>query len=99
SDLADPDEMVRAMAAAEIGPRVPGDQRVIAALLNRLEFDPASRVRGWAARSLSSAGAQPEMRDALRAAAAEDEDREVRWAARYALLLAAASGSPGGLTS
>jgi hypothetical protein len=93
ADLADPDAIVRAEAAVSIGLEQLGDARAIPALLNRLEFDPSANVRERAALALGRAADRPEVREAFRAAAAMDEDVQVRLAARYGLRLA---GSPGG---
>jgi len=57
-------------------------------------FAPIRGRAGWAAvrRRLEQAvSAVPLVREALQSAAAEDEDLNVRWAARFALRLAAAS--------
>jgi hypothetical protein len=64
------------------------------ALLEILEKDPDSGERGSAARRLIPWAGTEDVGAALRAAAADDEDVWVRWAARYALRLAdlAASG-------
>jgi hypothetical protein len=60
-------------------------RRSHAGLLNRLAADPEQRVRREAALCLAGLAADPAIQDALTAAAAEDEDRDVRWAARFAL--------------
>lgn len=60
-------------------------------LLDRLEHDPSDRVRWQAARALAPLAGRAEAAAALRAAVAQDEDLQVRWAARYALRLAAAA--------
>jgi hypothetical protein len=89
AELADSDEIVRMDAALEIGLTALGDARAVPALLNRLEFDPSASVRERAALALGPVGDRPEVREAFRAAAAEDEDVQVRWAARYGIRLAA----------
>lgn len=75
-------------AAEAIAENAAGDPRALPALLDRLEQDPSPMNRYQiAARLLTSAAQDPRVRSALRAAAAEDEDLQVRWAARYALRL------------
>lgn len=88
ADLADSDAIVRTEAAVTIGLEELGDSRAVPALLNRLEFDPSANVRERAALALGRAADRSEVRDAFRAAAAQDEDVQVRWAARYGLRLA-----------
>jgi len=61
----------------------------VLAVLNRLAEDPDPDVRRTAALRLASRSAVCAVREALQAAAAEDEDLNVRWAARYALNLSA----------
>jgi hypothetical protein len=58
------------------------------ALLEILEKDPSAGEREFAARRLIPWASTEEVSQALRSAAAEDEDVRVRWAARYALRLA-----------
>jgi hypothetical protein len=65
------------------------DPRCRAVLLDRLEHDPSYGVRRYAAKLLTTVNADQSVRQALRDAAAFDEDLEVRWAARYALRLTA----------
>jgi len=89
ADLADPDDIVRTEAAVAIGLEELRDARAVPALLNRLEFDPSASVRERAALALGRAADRPEVREAFLAAAADDEDVQVRWAARYGLRLAA----------
>ncbi|MGN6681263.1 MAG: HEAT repeat domain-containing protein [Streptosporangiaceae bacterium] len=89
ADLADTNEAVRMSAAVDIGCEALDDKRAIPALLNRLEFDPSALVRERAALSLGCVPDRPEILAAFRAAAAQDEDLDVRWAARYGLRLAA----------
>jgi len=64
------------------------DFRAFQALLARLETDPSPSIRQGAAWYLLRTADEERSRRALRAAAAEDEDVEVRWIARYALRLA-----------
>jgi hypothetical protein len=91
----DPDELVRAGAVSGLGAAAGHDTDVTAALLRRLEHDPSPSVRFGAARGLSPLAGQPQVRAAFQAAAAEDEDLNIRWAARYALRLADLAGQPG----
>ncbi|MGO8960702.1 MAG: hypothetical protein ACLQFR_25500 [Streptosporangiaceae bacterium] len=74
-------------ALKAIGQGAMGDRRAVPALLERLEHEPQQLTR----RSIACARLLPVAHDpavgaALSAAAAEDEDVEVRWAARFALL-------------
>jgi HEAT repeat protein len=64
------------------------DSRAFQALLIRLESHPDPRIRQQAAWYLLRHVHEERSRQALRAAAAEDEDVEVRWIARYGLRLA-----------
>ena len=58
------------------------------ALVDRLERDPSPAIRTRvASRMLVLRAREPMVRSALQASAAEDEDDEVRGAARYALRL------------
>jgi HEAT repeats len=88
--LADRDEAARCSAVDRIGTEAAGDPRALPVLLDRLQHDPSDRVRWQAARALRPSAGSAEVRAALTAAGAEDEDIQVRWAARYALRLAAA---------
>ena len=72
----------------EIMKRADRDPRAFQALLTRLEADPDPGIRQGAAWWLLHRTSEERSRQALRAAAAEDEDDEVRWIARYALRLA-----------
>ena len=85
AELADPDEAARCSAVDRISGEAPDDPRTLPALLDRLEHDPSDRVRWQAARALLPLAGQPAVAAALAAAAALDEDLQVRWAARYAL--------------
>jgi hypothetical protein len=96
ADAADPDERVRAGALSVLGQEDSGAGEVIAVLLNRLEQDPSPAVRHAAAAGLRTRAGQAEVRAAMLAAAAEDEDREVRWSARYAVRLADLAAPSGG---
>lgn len=69
--------------------RADSDPRAFQALLARLETEPHPGIRQSAAWWLLYRASEERSRQALRAAAAEDEDVEVRWIARYALRLAA----------
>jgi HEAT repeat protein len=68
--------------------RADSDPRAFQALLARLESHPDPGIRQQAAWYLLRRVHEDRNRQALRAAAAEDEDVEVRWIARYALRLA-----------
>jgi len=72
----------------EIMARADGDPGAFQALLARLETAPSPGIRQSAAWWLLRRANEERSRQALRAAAAEDEDVEVRWIARYALRLA-----------
>ncbi len=73
---------------AELMTRADRDPRAFQALLARLETHPDPGIRHSAAWWLLHRASEERSRQALRAAAAEDEDVEVRWIARYALRLA-----------
>jgi HEAT repeat protein len=68
--------------------RADSDPRAFQALLARLETEPHPGIRQQAAWWLLHRASEERSRQALRAAAAEDEDVEVRWIARYAFRLA-----------
>jgi hypothetical protein len=72
----------------EIMDRADSDPLAFRALLTRLESDPDPAIRQGAAWFLLHRVHDEPSRQALRAAAAEDEDVEVRWIARYAFRLA-----------
>jgi hypothetical protein len=91
-DLGDADERVRSGAVADIGRAADSDPAVVAALLSRLEHDRSPLVRSKAAAALRPLARQARVGSALQAAASQDEDYEVRWAARYALRLADLAG-------
>src|SRR5262249_15019713 len=65
-----------------------GDPRAFQTVLTLLEPDPHPGVRHAAAWFLLNRAGDERARQALRAAAAEDEDVQVRWVARYAFRLA-----------
>jgi hypothetical protein len=88
AELSDRDESARQAALDRIGGDAPDDPRTLPVLLDRLEHDPSDRVRWQAARVLAPRAGTAPVREALEAAAAQDEDLQVRWAARYALRLA-----------
>jgi hypothetical protein len=60
------------------------DPQVLPALLRHLELDRSPQVRAAVAEYLRPAAGQPAVLSAMRSAAAQDEDAQVRWAARYA---------------
>jgi HEAT repeat protein len=64
------------------------DPRAFQAVLTLLETDPNPGVRHAAAWFLLQRVGEEHSRQALRAAATEDEDVQVRWVARYAFRLA-----------
>jgi HEAT repeats len=64
------------------------DPRTLPVLLDRLERDPSPRVREDAASLLASRARDQPVLQALRDAASQDEDLQVRWAARCAIRLA-----------
>jgi hypothetical protein len=80
-----------ALDAAE--ERADTDPREFGALLALLESDPDPEIRHEAAWWLLARAGEERCRRALQAAAAEDEDAEVRWIARYALRSAEGAGS------
>ena len=67
--------------------RADRDPRAFQALLARLETDPEPGIRHSAAWWLLHRASDERSRQALRAAAAEDENVDIRWIARYALRL------------
>jgi HEAT repeat protein len=71
----------------EVMERADSDPRAFQGLLARLETDPDPAIRQGAAWWLLDRASEERSRQALRAAAAEDENVEVRWIARYALRL------------
>ena len=71
----------------EIMERADSDPRGFQDLLAFLETDPDPAIRQGAAWWLLRRANEERSRQALQAAAAEDEDIEVRWIARYALRL------------
>ncbi len=87
ASLASDDPVDRLNAVIAIGEDGIGDRRAIAALLDRLEREPGQRTRRLIASvCLLPVSRDPEVRMALSEAAEADEDVEVRWAARFALL-------------
>jgi hypothetical protein len=68
--------------------RADSDPRAFQAVLSRLETDPHPGIRHAAAWWLLKRAGAERARQALEAAAAEDEDVQVRWVARYAFRLA-----------
>ena len=92
--ITDPDERMRAGAVSDLGAAAGHDPDTTAPLLDRLEHDPSPAVRSAAARSLTPLAGRPHVRTAFQAAAADDEDIDVRWAARYALRLADPATQP-----
>ena len=68
--------------------RAAEDPRTLPVLLDRLEHDPSHFAREHAAVFLASRARDQPVLQALRAATRQDEDLQVRWAARYAIRLA-----------
>jgi hypothetical protein len=68
--------------------RADSDPRAFQAVLTLLETDPHPGIRHAAAWFLLQRVGEERSRQALRAAATEDEDVQVRWVARYAFRLA-----------
>jgi hypothetical protein len=64
------------------------DPRAFQAVLTRLETDPHPAIRHAAAWFLLRRAGEEHGKQALQAAATEDEDIQVRWVARYAFRLA-----------
>jgi HEAT repeats len=72
----------------QIMARAGTDSRAFQALLAQLETDPDPAIRQGVAWYLLGRAHEERSSQALRAAATEDEDVEVRWIARYALRVA-----------
>ncbi len=88
TELADQHPSVRRTAAEIILEFHLADPRAKPALLTRLASDPNAGIRELAARGLATWAGQPDVLAELRAAAAQDEDLQVRWACRYVIRLA-----------
>ncbi len=95
ADLLDQDEVTRVLTVVEIGNHELSDPRAVPALLSALEHDPSADVRMRTALALRLIAGQPEVRLAFQAAAVQDEDYKVRWAARYGLRLAKCAAPSG----
>jgi hypothetical protein len=65
-----------------------GDLDAESLLLDRLARDRSADVREMIALSLTGHAAEPAVRQALQSALRTDADRQVRWAASYAMRLA-----------
>jgi hypothetical protein len=91
--IADEDPKGRFLTLYAVGSTVLDDPRAIPALLDSLEHDPSPDVRRIAASGLRHLASRDDVGNALRLAAAEDEDLQVRWEARYALRLAGLPGA------
>ena len=86
--LGNPDFGMRSRALLYLYENAPDDQRLIPALVHVLDHEPRTYTRATAAKFLGFIGSAPETTlPTLEAVAAEDEDPEVRSAARYALRL------------
>ena len=89
--LADEGEAGRLDALRMITEEAADDPRCRVVLSDRLARDPSPRVREDAAGALASRGREATVRRALQDAADQDEDLQVRWAARCAIRLAAST--------
>ena len=89
--LADEGEAGRLDALRMITEEAADDPRCRVVLSDRLARDPSPRVREDAAGALASRGREATVRRALQDAADQDEDLQVRSAARYAIRLAAST--------
>jgi hypothetical protein len=86
ADFASDIAVRRLFAAQYVAEHARSDPRTLPALLNRLEHDPCPVIRTViAGRMLTVVAHDPQVRSALQATAAYDEDPVARWAARYAL--------------
>jgi hypothetical protein len=94
ADLGDADPRARLTAAYLIGDNALNDPRAIPALLYSLQHDPSPDVRRMAGTGLRYLASRDDVRHALQLAAAEDEDLQVRWEARYAIKLADLRNAP-----
>ncbi len=87
ASLTSDDPLERLDAVIAIGNRAVGDRRAVAALLDRLEREPHNFTRRLIASiCVLPVSGDPDVRVALSETAEADEDVEVRWAARFALL-------------
>lgn len=91
--LACADPVSRMVGVGHVDEKAAEDGRVLPALLDRLEHDLDSEVRRMAAMQMQWWLGLDQVRGALEATAAEDENLKVRWAARYMLRLADLQGS------
>jgi len=83
--LADHSDAARRDALRMITEKAPDDARTLPVLLDRLEHDPSPFTRRYMTELLTPRAHTQTVRQALQAAANEDENSDVRWAARYAL--------------
>jgi hypothetical protein len=88
TEVTDANRTVRLAATETIVEFASEDPRTVPALLHLLEWDADEYIRKLATLGLAPSADREQVREALRAAAAEDEDLQVRWAARYAIRLA-----------
>jgi hypothetical protein len=88
TEITDADPGIRQAATETIVEFAGDDPRSVTALLHLLERDPNEGIRQLAALGLAPWAGDVQVREALQAGAAEDEDLQVRWAARYAIRLA-----------
>lgn len=87
TEITDADPGIRLAAAETIVEFAGDDPRTVTALLHLLEHDPLDGIRRLAALGLAPSADEVQVRESLQAAAAQDEDLQVRWAARYAIRL------------
>jgi hypothetical protein len=87
--LDDQDPFNRDSALEKIAERAADDPRAVPVLLDRLQHDPSPGVRESAAGLLRARASNTTVRELLGVAGENDPDSLVRWAARYALRLAA----------
>ena len=83
--LADHSDAARRGALRMITEKAPDDPRTLPVLLDRLEHDPSPWMRQYMTELLTPRAQSHTVRQALQAAASEDENSDVRWAARYSL--------------
>ena len=81
------DARLRSAARSQLWRRWPSDPLTVAPLVDSLENDPNPVVRQMSAREIGFLPPALVDRLALEEAASFDEDHQVRWAARYALIV------------
>jgi len=83
--LASLNDTARIGALERITEKAAGDPRTLLVLLDRLENDPSPMVRLHTTELLTPRAHTQAVRQALQTTVTDDEDSDVRWAARYAL--------------